>query len=437
MSDVPVDTKSTSYYATTIRSKPTWAPWFPGNVVHNNMMFESQCLKHPATIHNVRGPDGNWPRSPWNKSWFRMFIPKTTWETAAKPGYDAWFYPEGRTPMVGDLYPYADAHQWDINHVRFQPPAIDVLNAGNTARTKALLKVAQKKWDLGVTIAEFAQTADLVSSFSRRIVDGVDSLINLRRNSREQINRLFKQVRKHGDFYRAAAEVGMKDTRLLESIRDGWMEVQFGIKPLVYDIQDASTALDHEIFERGNGLLVVAKAGHTVKGRIVVPCNIVNAPFQTRLVCDTVASCHVSASYKVPTDGVSRLTTYGLDNAPAIFWEATRLSWMVDYALGVGDWLQSFTAANGLEYIDGSISSTQRCTAVEVQHSGLVGDNDWVKKPGTQGVVLDSGRFSRELLPHGVLPAFAPQIKSSMSLVKLANTLSALTTMLGGKPGLR
>ena len=110
---------------------------------------------------------------------------------------------------------------------------------------------------------------------------------------------------------------------------------------------------------------------------------------------------------------------------------------MADYALGVGDWLQSFTAANGLEYIDGSISSTQRCTANSVQHSNLVADNDWVRKPGTQGVVLDSGRFTRELLPHGVLPAFAPQIKSSMSLVKLANTLSALTMLLGGKPGLR
>lgn len=437
MSATPVDTKSTSYYLTTIRSKPTWAPWYPGNVVHNDMMFESQCLKHPATIRNVRGPDGNWPRAPWNKSWFRMFIPKTVWETKAKPGYDAWYYPEGRTPMVGDLYVYPDSAQWWLNHARFQPRPIDILNAENTARTKVLNKVAQKKWDLGVTIAEFAQTADLVTSLSGRLLDGVSGLINLRRNSREQINRLFRLVRKHGDFYRAAHEVGLKDVRLLENIRDGWMEIQFGIKPLVYDIHDAASALDESIFERSNGLLLTAKAGHTVKGTIVVPCPIVNAPFQTHLVCDTVASCHISATYKVPTEGVSRLTTLGLDNPAAILWETTRLSWMVDYGLGVGDWLQSFTAANGLEYIDGSISSTQRCTANSVQHSNLVDDNDWVRKPGTQGVVLDSGRFVRELLPHGVLPAFAPQIKSSMSLVKLANTLSALTMLFGGKPGLR
>jgi len=288
-----------------------------------------------------------------------------------------------------------------------------------------------------VTIAEFAQTADLVSSMSGRIVDGVNGLINLRQNSREQINRLFRLVRKHGDFYRAAHEVGLKDVRLLENIRDGWMEIQFGIKPLVYDINDAATALDETIFERSNGLLVTAKAGHTVRGTIVVPCPIANAPFQTHLVCDTVASCHISATYKVPTEGVSRLTTFGLDNAPAIFWEATRLSWMADYALGVGDWLQSFTAANGLEYIDGSMSSVQRCTAVAVQHYDLRADNVWGRKPGTQGVVLDSGRFVRDLLPSGILPAIAPQIKSKMSLVKLANSLSALSTLFGGGKAVR
>lgn len=431
MSDTPVNTKVTSYYNTTIKMTPSWAPWYVGNVT-NDMMIESQCLKHPATVHNVRDANGSWPRSAWNKSWFRCFIPKTTWSTAAKPGYDAWFYPEGRTPMVGDLYPYADEWQWNLNHVRFQPSAFDVLNAENTARTKVLNSISQKKWDLGVTVLEFAQTADMVTSLATRLVDGVDGLMNLRQNSRQQINRLFRQVRKHNDFYRAAAEVGMKETRLLEQLRDGWMEVQFGLKPLAYDIADAGAALDEEIFDRSNGLLLVAKEGHTVKGRISVPLPIVNAPFKTRLVCDTVASCHISASYRVPTEGVSRITTLGLDNPASILWEATRLSWLVDYGLGIGDWLSSFSAAKGLEFIDASMSSVQRCTAFEVQHHDLHADNVWTKKPGTLGVVLDSGRFVRDLLPSGVLPAFAPQVKSKLSLVKLANSLSALSTLLGG-----
>lgn len=436
MSDVPVNTKTTSYYNTSIKYSPSWAPWQVG-VVNNDMMFESQCLRHPATVRNTRDTNGSWPRSAWNKSWFRCFVPKTTWSTQAKPGVDALFYLEGRTPVVGDLHPYADEWQWNLNHVRFQPRAFDILNAENTARTKALNSVAQKKWDLGVTVVEFAQTANMVTSLATRLVGGVDSLMNLRKSSANQINQLFRRVRKHDDFYRAAAEVGMKDTRLLERIRDGWMEYQFGLKPLMYDIADAGAALDETIFERSNGLLVVAKEGHTVKGRIVVPLPIANAPFKTRLICDTVASCHVSASYKVPTDGVSRITTLGLDNPASIVWEGTRLSWMVDYVVGFGDWLSSFTAANGLEYIDGSMSSVQRCTAVEVQHYDLRVDNVWGKKPGTLGVVLDSGRFVRGLLPSGVLPAIAPQIKSELSLVKLANSLSALSTLLGGGKAVR
>lgn len=339
--------------------------------------------------------------------------------------------------MVGDLYPYADDMQWAINHVRFQPSAFDILNAENTARTKVLNSISQKKWDLGVTVLEFAQTADLVTTFATRVVNGVDRLIHLRRDSVEQTNRLFRRIRRHDDFYRAAEEVGMKDTRFLERLRDGWMEFQFGIKPLMYDIADASAALDETIFERSNGLLLVAKEGHTIKGRISVALPIANAPFETRLICDTIASCHISASYRVPTEGVSRVTTLGLDNPASIAWEATRLSWLVDYGLGIGDWLSSFNAAKGLEFIDASMSSVQRCTASEVQHHNLRTDNVWEKKPGTLGVVLDSGRFTRELLPHGVLPAFAPQVKSKLSLVKLANSLSALSTLLGGRAALR
>lgn len=436
MSDVPVNSLSTAFYNTVIKQSPSWAPWYI-STTNNNMLTTSQCLKHPATVRNVRGADGNWPRSAWNKSWFQVFVPSTSWSTQPKPGYDAWFVREASTPVVGDLYPYADNWQWWLNHNRFQPSAIDRLNADNTARTKVLNKVAQKKWDIGVTVAEFAQTAGMVTSLATRLVDGADRLMNLRRNSREQINRLFKQVRKHDDFYRAAAEVGMKDTRLLENIRDGWMEVQFGLKPLMYDIHDAGAALDESIFEHDNGLLVVAKAGHTVKGKISVPLPITNAPFQTHLICDTSVSCHASVSYKVPTDGVSRITTLGLDNPASILWEATCLSWMVDYGFGVGDWLSSFTAANGLEYIDGSMSTTQRCTANEVQHTNLHPHNVWEKKPSTRGVVLSSGTFTRELLASGVTPAIAPQIKSKMSLVQLANSLSALSTMFGGGRAVR
>lgn len=436
MSDVPVDDKKTAYFNTVIKESPSWAPWYTG-VVHNNMLTTSQCLKHPATVRNTRGADGNWPRSAWTKSWFQMFIPVTSWSTRPKPGYDARYVTEASTPVVGDIYPYADNAQWWLNHARFQPSPLDRLQAENVARTKVLNKVAQKKWDLGVTVAEFAQTADMVTSLSTRLVDGISGLINMRKNIAKQTNQLFRRVRQHNDFYRAAAEVGMKDTRLLENIRDGWMEIQFGIKPLMYDIDDAGAALDESIFEHDNGLLVVAKAGHTAKGKIVVPCPIANAPFQTFLVCDTVASCHISVSYKVPTDGVSRITTLGLNNPASIAWEATCLSWMVDYAVGVGDWLSSFTAANGLEYIDGSVSTIQRCTASEVQHQNLRADNVWEKKPRTTGVVLSSGTFNRSLLANGVTPAVVPQLKSELSLVKLANSLSALSTLLGGGKAIR
>lgn len=438
MSSEPVNNQEVGLLTRRIEYSPSWVPSYvtvyEADTVHNSI-----CLKHPATIHNKRGPDGTWPRSAWDKSWFRCFVPGTRWSTQVKPGRSAWFQPKAFTGIIGTLST-STTQQWTENAARFRPDPLDVLNAENTARTKVLNKLATKKWDLGVTVLEFRQTAELVSSLATSVTKGIIDICSLRQKTRKQTNALFRRVRQHDDFYRAAHEVGMRDTRFLEECRDRWMELQFGIKPLVYDIEDAGQTLSDAIFgdKWVPGLTVDVKSGHTIKGsrNFLMPV-APNVPFSTRLRCATEVNCHISASYRVPTEGLAMYNQLGLDNAASIAWEATRLSWMVDYAFGVGDWLSSFSAAAGLEFISASMSTTLRCTADSVQHHMEDGDLVFTRKPATIGVILDSGKFTRVLLPHGVFPAFAPPIKSELSLVQLANSLSAISGLLGGKSATR
>lgn len=216
------------------------------------------------------------------------------------------------------------------------------------------------------------------------------------------------------------------------------MQYQFGIKPALSDVDSAVTALDTAIHGYENGMLVRAKAGHSTTGRRNVSLPVVNAPFSTVVSFDTEVEVHCSVSYRIPTEGVPLVTTLGLDNPYNIAWEVTRLSWMCDYVVGIGDWLQSFTAANGLEYIDGSMSSTWRSISNQVNVELYDSTNVmWVKRPKTTGLYLESGRFTRELLASGLMPGVVPQIKSQMGVTQLANSIFALTSLLGGSRGLR
>lgn len=371
------------------------------------------------------------------KDWLRVSNPLTTWETRALPGESVWFHPLSTTGIVGALTSDpSDYGQWVANHDRFKP-VTSILVAKSVASTKALNKVAQKKWDLGVTVLEFKQTAGMVADLADSMVGAVDACINVRKKARRQINDLFRRVRVHDDFYRAAAEVGMRDLSLLEDIRSRWMQYQFGIKPAVADIANAGTALDEAIFGHNNGLLVVAKAGHRVTDRTTQMLSTTGAPFTTRIFSNLIVQAHASVSYRVPTDGVSRINLLGLDNPAYLFWEVTRLSWMFDYVVGVGDWLQSFTAANGLEFIEGSLSTTWQSLTTEVQHELSVPGLEFVKRPSTRGLYIDAGGFNRDLLSHGLFPGVVPQIKSEMGLVQLANSIFALSTLLTGGPALR
>ena len=167
-----VDNQAVSSDVYTIRFSPSWAPWVV-NTTDNRFLTRTECLKHPATIRNVRGSFGQWPRSPWHKWWYRASIPVVAWETAAKPGREAWFNPRSTTPVAGDFLHWTGV-QWE-DSLRFLPSAADRFMTEQVARTKTLQKVAQKKWDLGVTVLEFKQTAGLVTDVATSMVTTLES----------------------------------------------------------------------------------------------------------------------------------------------------------------------------------------------------------------------------------------------------------------------
>lgn len=433
------DTLSTVVHQGQVRSRGSWYPPGRWNTVVLTEVQRSQALNHPATTSN-RAIGGVYrTMSPWSKEWFRSHARPTSARMRENKSRDylttIWegYVPVSLAPNTSHTGTFRDiTSRW------FPYSPLLQFGAENEARTRVLKKVGQKKWDLGVAAIELRQTAGLVTDLATGMVRTVENIVNSRHNARKQVDQLFREVRKEGDFYKAAQKIGLSDTKLLDSVKDRWMQYQFGVRPLLKDIDDATNYLADRVAQKVP-FVIYAKAGAERSDTYMGARNCSADGVALMTIKPRIEeSClvHYSVQYEMPTGQVSDLTLLGLDNPWSTLWEGTRLSWMVDYAVGVGDWLQSFSAANGLVFRQGCKSVLRKLVAQEFI---LTGKNGWIveERPRLNGILLERGDFKRELLSSGLTPPVVPVVKSTLGLTQLGNSLFALSNVLGGKPGLR
>ena len=117
--------------------------------------------------------------------------------------------------------------------------------------------------------------------------------------------------------------------------------------------------------------------------------------------------------------------------------EVTPFSWLVDYVLGVGDWIETFTADTGALFVEGSISRLQevysaaafQCnpdTGIQLQ-AGFA--------PGRiQG---KAGRFNREVMSTGLAPPPLPVLRNRLGITQMANVAAVLNGLASAGRNLR
>lgn len=420
-----------------MRYRGSWYPPGKYNTVSINLVQRAQALQCPATIVNPV-VNGIRPMSPWNKQWFRSHCIPSSWKISQhiQGGSLEYDYPSV-VPLSLAPDTQHPGEFWDLIGRWWPKTPWMEFSADNEARTKTLNKLSQKKMDLGVSVLELKQTAGLVTDLAKGIAQTVDNLINSRRNARQQVDSFFRKVREHGSFDKAAHQVGMTDVKLLDTLKDRWMQYQFGVRPLLNDVDNATTYLADKLAQ-GVPFQVRAKAGAERTDTYVGARDCSGdgmALLRVRPRIEETCQVHYSVVYEMPTGQVSDLTSLGLDNPWNTAWEVTQLSWMVDYVLGVGDWVQSFTAANGLVFREGCRSRLRKLAVTEwLREQGSVSGTVVVDKaPDLSKVFFDHGDFKRELLESRLVPAVMPSLKSTLGMTQLGNSLFALSNVFSGK----
>jgi len=276
---------------------------------------------------------------------------------------------------------------------------------------KARLKMKKADVNLGVAFAERNATARLLGDTARRIATA------------------FRKLKK-GQVRAAMRELGIANERGTprgSNIPGKWLELQYGWKPLLSDVYGACDALSRQ--PDGNWR-VTAKA--QVKSQKVG--GYFHEGFTGgRFTGSCAATAELGAFTRIDAlpsnDLIMSLASLGITNPLLIAWELVPFSFVVDWSLHVGEWLDSLDSLLGYEQAMSSSSAFMRGRWTIVgtryldQTDGSTWDNRW---KGHQDVVE-----VRRTASLGVpLPTF-PRIRDPGSLGHMANGLALLTSSFG------
>lgn len=205
-----------------------------------------------------------------------------------------------------------------------------------SAKQQALVNAYSKMNSSPLCTGEFLRDFDKSLSMMRRPFSGSIDLI--RKMTRYKFKRLGKTA--------ASA---------LRAASDAWLEYRYGWSPL---IMDAQTIID-ECHNQRESLTrrLVFRASKIVEGQKTIPSvtQLGGPPtlgVSGSVVSRITAACHAGVLAEVKPQTLSgnamRVTGLRPRDLPGTFWECVPYSFVVDWFVGVGSWVEAVTPAPGV-----------------------------------------------------------------------------------------
>lgn len=284
---------------------------------------------------------------------------------------------------------------------------------------KALKKLKSESWQVGTVIAEARKTSDLVIKTVKQLTDTIRAL-------------------KRGRFGEAAAFLGVHPKREqrrrfdkhygrdpTEAASRAWLELSFGVKPLLHDVDDAVRTLAealHKPWERRQ----------TLKAQVTAHDDDTIFPFTMEVspdrICKQVTRDKVvyRMSFLFESDAaVEAAQKVDLINPISTVYEVIPWSFLVDYFFTIGDCIGVLDADVGKTFRGGTRSYKLVRTVVwsdpssSLANEGVTGSYEWYHEKKEREVLSS--------FPSVPLPQFKP----NLNFTKLINGVALLAQQLG------
>jgi len=236
---------------------------------------------------------------------------------------------------------------------------------------RLLAKLADNKANLGEFIGEFHQTRSLFNNTVKRVLLGANYVAHAR---------FLDAAKLFGTTisYKESKKLGKLSTRrgFLRSSSDilssCWLEFQYGWKPLLSDITGTMIALCERLDPDfpDSSIYKEVKKSYTYDHTEYLP---ISAPGRNGSYQNHISNRYsMSISYKVVCDTDVLRNQLGLSNPLSIAWNLLPYSFVVDWFVGVGSYLDGITATSGVLFQDGTRTFVHCSEAVG--HANFVPD---------------------------------------------------------------
>lgn len=213
-------------------------------------------------------------------------------------------------------------------------PSVPDANTQNRLITECILKIGDRKADIAESLAE---SREAITHLAKTVSSLVRALLALRR----------------GNFRAAARALGISKRRVFngKTVASRWLEYQYAWLPLLSDIYAFS-----EIARKGLGNKPpILSAVRNLSDSYPWVCR--RDPQDGPLSGVMLVNHRCKLFYRLNDATLLRLSQLGLANPLEVAWAVVPFSFVIDWFLPIGNFLEAWTATLGLSYLDGMITS--------------------------------------------------------------------------------
>lgn len=299
--------------------------------------------------------------------------------------------------------------------VGIQANLIDLTKQQSVAINQALLKLSNQQTDFGENFAEREQADRMIAS-------------RLDRYTSQLTGRYISRYRKDWRTVKKVSALVRHGMKYPES----WLEFQYGAKPLVQDIYGAYNVMKDVDSDKKPARASVkgfSKMDPVIATSSPSFSNVLQ-PFNFQITWERTGFAFVRLDYELQNDLLVALQQIGLVNPALLAWNLLPYSFVLDWALPIGNYLQSWTATAGWRFIGGSITTVKRVRTLGLSSTPRAQPGYTYISREVMGEcsarTLDFTRVALTSSPAPRLPSF----KNPVSLQHTANALSLLAVAL-------
>jgi len=275
----------------------------------------------------------------------------------------------------------------------------------NRVAVKLLGKIADTKVNVAVALAEAGKTSTLIFDIAHRI------------------DKAYRAFRK-GDLKGVAKYLNITPKRL----KNNWLEYKYGWMPLLMDVKGAAEffAQQHVVRSPKFVAAAVEKSVITVSSQTMSPAYGGTVADWPQNILETYYyEARLKAWCELSSPHLSELQQIGLTNPALVAWELVPFSFVFDWFVEVGNYLEGLTALNG-------VTVRRACASVVWTKAFSLTQPATVKVSGgttythsARDWLFSERQYTRNVYNVDPLSVYPP-VNTSLSFSKLVTSLALL-----------